>query len=235
MIFTGKNKKVVVCLAFDACHHGERKTPQIEKLFSGENLSYPEETGLDFWLLMHECIVQTYDDLNTILHYLKTDRQFDLTRLGVTGFSMGACAAFYLASRMPQIRALLPISGVGMFARRFQDILDELDTDESVSAKMAGIADLTEKWHKYMHAHDPFPKIAEFCDKPVCIICGEKDIDQPKHYSVAMYKFLKKLYANSPGNLQLKLYDAAHELTPDMIHDACSWFQKHIFSLNKDS
>ena len=222
-------KAGIFFIAFDAEHHGERSTGKIEDIFSGEGLSYPQETGLDPWFMMHECIVKTEEDINAIVDGLKDDVRVDIEKLGVTGFSMGACATYYLASRVSQIKAAVPIAGVGLFTQRFDDVLDELNTYETFVDSMKGLRVQTEKWRNYFQINDPFPRIRNYSPKPIFIMCGQKDVDQPKIYSVKLYQDLKPLYINSPERLMLKLYDVAHELTLEMMMDACDWFSKHLF------
>lgn len=217
-------------VGFDACMHGDRFNSRLEQICGGQgDYAYPFESGLDIFFLMHEIIVQIAGDVETLIAHFDGIGKADTSRIGLTGFSMGGFATFYIAANNPDIGVAVPIAGIPGFAARWSDVVLEASSYEQWASVMGQVQAETEKRTTYMEAIDPFEKMASFHPKPLMMICGNKDIDSPKKYSVDLYRKLKPLYAVCPERLRLNIHDeAGHQLTSRMIEDTCRWFCEHM-------
>ena len=217
-------------VSFDAYMHGDRFDDRLGDLCSGQgDYVYPFESGLDLFFSMHEIIVQTARDLETLIAHLARSEQADTARIGLTGFSMGGFAAFYIAANNPAIRAVVPIAGIPAFAARWRDVVLESSSYEKWARAMEAAQAETRRRTAFVEAIDPFDRLASFSPKPLMMISGDKDIDSPKKYSVDLYRALKPAYAGCPERLRLNIHDeAGHELTPAMIQHTCQWFGRYL-------
>lgn len=58
---------------------------------------------------------------------------------------------------------------------------------------------------------------------------ADLDTDSPKVCSVRLYRALLPAYVAQPDRLRLKIYDGAHhQVTEQMLDDACEWFDRHL-------
>jgi dienelactone hydrolase len=87
--------------AFDCWLHGERGNDgSAVRWFRNV---YPPETGLDQYMLMHEVIAQTVDDLHLLIDHYVREGLAEAGKVGVCGFSMGAFATYLAAATDPEI------------------------------------------------------------------------------------------------------------------------------------
>ena len=211
-------------VAFDTAHHGERADGKLETFDDPAACVYPAASGLDRYVFMHELVVQTGQDVAALLDHYLHDRRADVSRCGVTGLSMGGFAAHYLAATQGSIRAAAPIIGMPAFAERWEDSLLEawtyVEWREQLERSQPAIAEHT----AFIRSIDPFDKLMEYAPRPLFMLCGDQDTDQPKVYSVRLLRALLPAYAGQPDRLRLKIYDGVrHELTEPMIEDVAGW------------
>ncbi|MGC9523025.1 MAG: alpha/beta hydrolase family protein [Anaerolineae bacterium] len=198
-------------------------------LSGGAEYVYPRESGLDVYILLHKIVVRTAQDVETLIAHFAEREEVDGKRIGVTGFSMGGFASFYLAANVPDIKAAVPIAGVPAFADRWCDVVLEASAYGQWSEAMTAAQTETVVRTAYIESIDPFEKLSSFHPKPLMMIQGDKDTDAPKIYAVDLYRALKPRYADHPERLRLNIHDGAgHELTQAMIDDACAWFQQYL-------
>jgi pimeloyl-ACP methyl ester carboxylesterase len=217
-------------VSFDAAMHGERFDERLGDILEGTGQHvYPVESGLDAFFLMHEIILQTAKDVEDLLAHFETSGRIDADGIGVTGFSMGGFATFYVAAHNPAVRAAVPIAGIPAFAARWRDVVLEASTYEQWATAIKQVEDETARRTALMEAIDPFHRLASFHPKPLMMICGDKDIDAPKKYSVDLYRELAPVYADCAARLRLAIHDdAGHELTRAMINATCDWFRSRL-------
>lgn len=219
-------------VSFDALAHGHRYDESLGALCRGETAgTYPHASGLDVFLRMHEIIVQTAADVQTLLTHLPSHLVFDPRRVGVTGFSMGGFASFYLLATNPHLAAAVPIAGIPTFAARWQDVVLEASSYPAWAVAMARIADgdVAARHRAFMQSIDPASHLETFYPRPVLIICGDRDLDSPKKYMVDFFRALQPHYAALPSALRLDIHDdAGHQLTPAMISATVAWFTLHL-------
>jgi len=219
-------KKGFYFVALDTKMHGERHDPNLEKVMSGkaDNI-YPKESGLDTYFLMHEIIIQTEKDLDLLITHFESESNVNTDAIGLTGYSMGGFAAFYIAAKNSRIQAVVPIAGIPAFEARWRDVVLETSSYSVWSEILENAKSETEIRTEYMKEIDPFEKMKDFYPKPLLMISGDIDTDSPKKYSVDLYRKLKPIYHQHNERLQLRIYDGVgHQLAPAMIHDVCEWF-----------
>jgi pimeloyl-ACP methyl ester carboxylesterase len=217
-------------VAVDAPMHGERRDERLDAILAGEaDLVYPVGTGLDVFFLVHELILQLAQDIEILIGHLRGDSRADISRIGVTGASMGGMATFYLAAHNPLIQVAVPMIGIPAFAERWADAVLEASAYEKWAAAMEAVGEETLQRAKFMVSIDPFDKMKTFYPKPLLMICGDQDLAAPKKYSVDLYRMLRPLYVTHPERLRLNIYDdAAHRVTTSMMDDACDWFCRYL-------
>lgn len=218
-------------VAFDAIHHGERADGMLESFDDPQRCTYPVESGLDRYVLMHQVVVETGRDLAVLLDRLAANARADVTRCGVTGVSMGAFSAYYAASNEPRIAAAAPIIGMPAFAERWEDVTLEASTYDQWREQMDAARPATERHAAFMRSIDPAPRLAAFFPRPLFMLCGDLDTHQPKSYTLRLYRALLPVYADRPDRLKLKIYDGVgHELAPGMTEDVAGWFASNWLS-----
>jgi dienelactone hydrolase len=217
-------------VSFDACMHGDRFDEKLGDVLAGRgDYVYPFESGLDAFFLMHEIIIQVAKDLEVLIAHFGDRKGVDRKRIGLTGFSMGGFATFYITTNNPDIRVAVPIAGIPAFAARWNDVVLESSVYEKWTEAMREAQAETNQRTVFMDAIDPFEKMPSFSPKPLMIVVGDKDIDSPKKYSVDLYRKLKPLYEGYPQRLRLNIHDEAdHQLTSAMLQDACKWFCEYL-------
>lgn len=215
-------------LAVDAIHHGERADGVLDAFDDPLGCTYPVESGLDRYLLMHQVMVESGRDLAHLLDSFATDERVDTTRCGVTGVSMGGFAAYYLAVTEPRVVAAAPVVGMPAFAERWEDVTLEASTYDQWREQMAAAQPASERYGEFLRSIDPFPRMAAFFPRPLFMLCGDLDTQQPKSYTLRLYRALLPVYADHPDRLKLKIYDGVgHELSPEMMEDVADWFASH--------
>lgn len=212
-------------VAFDAVHHGERADGMLESFDDPQHCTYPVESGLDRYVLMHQVVVETSRDLARLLDSFAVDERVDTARCGVTGVSMGGFAAYYLAAIEPRVAAAAPVVGMPAFAERWDDVTLEASTYDQWRAQMAAAQPAVERHAAFMRSIDPSPRLAAFYPRPLFMLCGDLDTHQPKSYTLRLYRALLPVYSDHPDRLKLKIYDGVgHELSPGMMEDVADWF-----------
>lgn len=216
--------------SLDAPMHGERTGQKVDDDWAPEGgYIYPPDTGLDLFFRMYEVIVQVAKDIDTLIEHFAGDSRADVGRIGMTGFSMGAFATFYIAANDPHIQAAVPIAGIPAFGARWEDVVLESSSYERWARAMEDVQAETDRRTAYARQIDPFDRLKEFCPKPLMMIQGDLDTDCPKQSAVDLYRQLKPLYAGHPERLRLNIQDGAgHELTRAMREDTCAWFLQHL-------
>ncbi|MFW6269822.1 MAG: alpha/beta hydrolase family protein [Bacillota bacterium] len=217
-----------VFISFDCMEHGEREKIKTQSKYKKFEPVYPPDTGIDTYVHMHEVIVQTQKDINIIIDKLQSHPQIDTSRIGLTGFSMGGFATFYNAAYCDYIKAAAPIAGKPAFKKAWDDIILSTSTYKQWSAKIKNLKYETESRTAFIKKIDPYQDIFAFAPKPLLIINGDQDIDQPHIYSLKLYKELLPYYQVDPEKLRLSMPFTGHCLTDDIKKEICDWFNKYL-------
>ena len=223
-------KRGVFFISFDPLYHGERYQPQLyhsaEPEFGG---IYPPDTGMDTLYTMFRVIDQCREDAKTLLAHFDSDPRANTSSCGVVGFSMGGYASFLLFADLPQVKAGVPMIGIPSFERRWTDVLDECAfSNPEWAAALEQTNAQTRERTAFVRQIDPATRLPDAAPKPLLIINNDFDSDQPKHYSIELYRDLQLSYQEKPENLRLGIYPAGHKVTPQMEDDAVEWFSRHL-------
>lgn len=217
-------------VALDAHMHGDRFDERLRDILDGNgDYVYPYESGLDAGYLMLEIILQSSRDLEVLMAHFGHRSEVDMGRIGLTGYSMGGFATFFIAANNPLIQVAVPIAGNPAFAARWSDEVLESSANKNWARAMDKVQAETARRTAFIEEIDPFKKMASFHPKPLMMISGEKDTDSPRKSSLDLYRDLKPLYTDHPERLHLNIHpDVGHQLTPAMIQDACNWFSGYM-------
>lgn len=219
-------KKGFYYVSIDCKDHGMRKTDNENNKFSKV---FPPDTGLDMYVHMHEVIEQSAIDIQSLIEYFKSRGEIDSNKIGVTGFSMGGYASFYISANNPNVKVAVPIAGKPAFTKAWKDSILSTGTYEQwgkqIQEAEKEIAERTE----YFQRIDPFDKMSSFSPKPLLVINGDQDTDSLYIYSLELYKKLLPLYAGQhEESLEIWMPFVNHQFTYSIKQKACNWFEKHL-------
>lgn len=217
-------------VSFDPLLHGARAAPQLWEAARPESGGiYPPETGLDIGVQFYRVIAHCLTDVRTLLAHFALDPHVDVSRCGVTGHSMGACASFLIFANESAVKAAVPMMGIPSFSRRWEDLLDECTYSNATwAAALQAVAKQRDAHTAFVRQIDPGPKLAEAAPRALLMMNGDFDHDQPKAYSIACYRWLQQAYRGAPENLRLNIYPVGHVVDDDMVRDAVAWFDRHL-------
>lgn len=215
-------------ISFDCIDHGERKNNNFHYEKTKFESVYPSDSGLDTYIHMHEVIEQTQKDINIIIDNFQENSQINLEKVGLTGFSMGGFATFYNAAYNDSIKVAAPIAGKPLFKKAWKDIVLSTSTYDRWSDSINNLQVETEKRTEFMEKIDPYSEIFNFAPKPLLIINGDQDTDQPYLYSLELYKKLLPYYKKESEKLKLSMPFVDHRLTAGIINEVCAWFEKYL-------
>ena len=218
-------KKGFYYVSMDCKGHGERKGENDSNRFTQV---FPPDTGLDTYVHMHEVIELAAIDIQNLIEYFKGIERIDANKIGLSGFSMGGYATFYIAANNPDIKVAIPIAGKPSFTKAWLDTITSTATYEQWRTQIHDAEKEVEKRTEYFQRLDPFEKMRSFYPKPLLIMNGDQDIDSPYFYSLELYKNLLPLYAEQPDNLKLSMPFVNHQFNYEMKQEACDWFEKHL-------
>ncbi|WP_077596131.1 alpha/beta hydrolase family protein [Oceanobacillus kimchii] len=218
-------KKGFYYVSIDCKGHGERKRENEYNKFSDV---FPPDTGLDTYVHMHEVIEQSAIDIQNLIEYFKGKDRIDTSKIGISGFSMGGYASFYVSANNPDIKVAIPIAGKPSFTKAWLDTITSTATYEQWSTQIQDEVKEVEKRTEYLQMIDPFDKLSGFFPKPLLIINGDQDIDSPYFYSLELYKKLLPKYSGHLDKLKLSMPFVNHQFTYSIKLEACGWFEKHL-------
>lgn len=218
----------VVC--FDPLWHGERFD---ERLFNAAAPQhggiYPPDTGLDISLAFYQVIAHCLEDVQTLRAHFAPDPRADVTRCGITGFSLGAYASYLVFANVPEMLAAAPLMGIPHFSQRWQDILDECAfSNPAWATALQQVTAQTAQHTTFIEQIDPYPKLFAAAPRALLMVNGDFDTDQPKLYALNAYRELRETYAAAPDHLRLFIPPVPHTVTPDIEKEVVAWFSHHL-------
>lgn len=198
-----------VALLPDAWGHGERFDPL------GTN--WTNASSADYFV---EVIRHVTDDLVAILGDLAADVAIDPTRIILAGFSLGGITSLLTAERSATVAGVLAIAG-GVSP----DILEA----------PLGMSHTTQANTAWAQEHDMAApeNAAKLAPRPVLLLHGRQDDRLPVSGSERLFAAAAPTYADDPERLRLRLHDATHEITMQMLVDALEWLSEFFLTPEK--
>ncbi len=223
-------RRGIACAGFDPVHHGERYDPHLDRAFEPElGGIFPPDTGLDIYLNFLGCIRQSSADIRTLLDHFRSDGRVDVGRAGVTGHSQGGYASFLALADLPDLKAAVPMMGLPTFQQRWQDVVDESSwSNPSWGEAIARVAAEAAARTAWIPGVDPAACLPGLPPRPLLIMNGDFDTDQPKSYVLHWLRSLRPAYASAPEMLGWNVYPLGHVMTDQMLDDAAGWFERWL-------
>lgn len=220
----------IACIGFDPIQHGERHDRRLFQAHEPElGGIFPQETGLDIYSNFLRCIRQSSLDIATLMEHFASDPQLDTSRAGVTGHSQGGYTSFLALADIPSLKTAVPMMGLPTFVQRWQDVIDEsawsnLEWGDAI----ANVAAEVQERSRWIPEIDPATRLPAMPPRPLLIMSGDFDTDQPKFYVLHWLRDLRPVYTEQPDMLQWNIYPVAHVMTDQMLDDAVVWFEKWL-------
>jgi pimeloyl-ACP methyl ester carboxylesterase len=128
--------------------------------------------GEQDWVWPHQTVVNhTANDVTKILDVLPTRKEFDTSRVAVTGFSMGGAITMVLAWREPRISAVMPLCGCVDF---WWDVT-KIDPGPDQAARIAQFTPRLKQLTGSLDSNTPDRMAAIAPAKALCLLNGTKD------------------------------------------------------------
>jgi hypothetical protein len=107
------------------------------------------------------------------------------------------------------------------------DLLDECAWSNSAWA--SALVDVTaETAHRTEHIRSFDPDEKKTAPRPLLVMSGDFDSDQPKHYVLDWFRSVRPAYTRQPEYLRWNIYPVGHTMTRLMEADAADWFVQHL-------
>jgi predicted esterase len=207
----------VFAISIDAHLHGERS---VAGIFRGDNIASLE---VEYSIWVHQTsIAHTAKDVSVILDALARRSDIDITRVAVTGWSMGGSTAMVIAWREPRIRVVASIVGAVDFwwdVTKLPPGLEQNTRKDSYGSRL----------RELVNSIDLNSRFNRFPPKTICLINGGRDeyidIESVRRF-VAI---LKPLYSKNADHLHFVPFpEAGHEVTASMWQEAQEWIVHNL-------
>lgn len=176
----------------------------------GERAANQRRYTLDHLTKMVPILIGMLRDVSTLMEYIKTSEQFDLSRIGVTGVSMGGAVALGAIANHPEVKtgvAFLATAGARQFARhhKFPKIL----------------------WPamSYLDARLDRRRIPP---RSLLMLNGSVDPVIPVAHVREFVEEMQPYYGHNPGIKLIEFPGVGHAVVPEMRAHMEQWFIKHL-------
>jgi pimeloyl-ACP methyl ester carboxylesterase len=207
----------IFAVAIDAHLHGERS---IAGIFHGDDIA---SLGGEYSIWVHQTsIARTVKDVPVILDALARRADVDVSRVAVTGMSMGASTAMVLAWREPRVRVVASIVGAVDF---WWDVTKTRPGPEQEARK----ASYGPRLRELVASIDPRPRFGRIPPKALFIASGGRDeyidVESVRRFVAE----IEPLYGRDRGRLRvLPFPEAGHGVTEAMWKEAREWIVRGL-------
>lgn len=198
-----------VVVSMDAFGHGERAMKEGWTVEAFSNL-----------------LLQTSEDINRVIAHYEKDPRVDVSRVGLSGISMGGVITYYYLTREDKrIRAAVPMIATPDFSSLINSqiseeilrMLGQEGKDITADATLGAIM-----------AMQPSQKMHLMTSVPLLMLNGTSDPLIDLEGVRQFYQNIKPLYKD-PESVKLIEYEGVTHYTPyEMQVDAFNWFQKYV-------
>jgi hypothetical protein len=182
--------------------------------------------GEQNWVWPHQTVVNhTSNDVSKILDILPKRKEFDCTRVAVTGFSMGGATTMVLAWREPRISVVMPLCGCTDF---WWDVT-KIEPGPEQEAKIAEFTPRLKQLTGSLDSNTPerMKKIAP--NKALLLLNGTKDGGIDIRSIRKFHEDIRPLYKEHPERIGFyEDPDAGHDFTKEIRQRATEWLVKHL-------
>ncbi len=202
----------IYALAIDAYLHGERS---VAGVFHGDDLA---SLGQEYSIWVHQTsIARTAQDVSVILDALAKRPDVDVSRVGATGFSMGASTAMVLAWREPRVVVVASMAGAVDF---WWDVTKLPPGPEQDRRK----ASYGPRLRELVASIDPKSHASRIAPKSLFLTNGGRDGYIDIESIRGFVADLEPLYGSNRDRLRfLPCPEAGHEVTETMWKQAQEW------------
>ncbi len=168
---------------------------------------------------------RTSSYVNRLIHHLSEHPAADASKVGLTGFSMGAHVIYYYLAheRVHAVKVAVPMSGSPRWdnvARRFATTLEHfkhLAQEESI-----------QEFERQVKEYHPVAYLNDMGDFPLLLTTGEWDEKALAEDVAALYHKLASHYSD-PDRIKLTIYKGiGHVRTEQMMRDALEFLKKYL-------
>jgi pimeloyl-ACP methyl ester carboxylesterase len=207
----------VFAVTIDAHLHGERS---IAGIFHGDNLA---SLGGEYSIWVHQTsIAGTVKDVPVILDALARRPDVDVSRVAVTGFSMGGSTAMVLAWREPRVRVVASIAGAVDF---WWDVT-KLRPGPEQEARRASYG---LRLRELVASIDPRTRIDRIPPKALFIASGGRDQYIDIESVRGFFADLEPRYGEQRGRLRFVPFpNEGHGVTAEMWKEAQDWIVRGL-------
>ena len=181
--------------------------------------------GEQGWVWPHQTVVNhTANDVSKILDVLTTRREFDPTRVAVTGFSMGGATTMVLAWRERRISAVMPLCGCVDF---WWDVT-KIEPGPQQQAKIAEFSPRLKQLTASLDSNTP-ERMDAILPKALFLINGTKDGGIDIRSIRKFADQMRPRYKNLPDRFDFfEDENAGHTFSPLMKPKATQWLVRHL-------
>ena len=207
----------IFAVTIDAHLHGERS---IAGIFHGDNIA---SLGGEYSIWVHQAsIAHTVKDVPVILDALARRPEVDVSRVAVTGVSMGSSAAMVLAWREPRVHIVASIVGA-------VDFWWDVTKIPPGPAQEARKASYGPRLRELVASIDPKPRLARIPPKSLFLTNGGRDEYIDLESVRRFVADLEPLYGEDRGRLRyLPFPEAGHGVTGPMWQEAQEWIVRNL-------
>lgn len=206
-LISGLVERGFACVSVDAVGHGRRKDNSIETM---------DEPWKTFALF--DIVNKSAEEIGKLLDGLSGNPRLDVSRVAVTGISMGGFIAFAAAGLHERIGLVAAIIGCPCFE---EFLMHELRNRGISPSDFTSAIENVRKM-------DPCDKLPSFVPRPMMILNGTHDTDVPSQFSQGFYDMMQPHYSHRADLLQLKLYETDHWHIEMMIPDAVDFISRNF-------
>ncbi|OAI47712.1 hypothetical protein AYO44_09115 [Planctomycetaceae bacterium SCGC AG-212-F19] len=181
--------------------------------------------GEQGWVWPHQTVVNhTANDVSRILDVLPTRREFDPTRVAVTGFSMGGATTMVLAWRERRISVVMPLCGCVDF---WWDVT-KIEPGPQQQAKIAEFSPRLKQLTASLDSNTP-ERMDAILPKALFLINGTKDGGIDIRSIRKFADQMRPRYKNLPDRFDFfEDENAGHTFSPLMKPKATQWLVRHL-------
>ena len=201
----------------EASMHGERYSESLIQLLR----EHPINSIMNV-------LLETKDDIIRLLDELKDLIDIQISKVGITGVSMGGLLTYMVGMADPRIQAMAPIIGSSRYLDifRYSSINRELGIPESVIQTIT----IPTSIHEALESLDPVYHPEKLLLRPLLHQFGEQDTIIPVNLCLQTADAIQEAYRDAPERFQsIGHPNVGHELTPNMVKRTVEFFKKIFY------